>query len=580
MIIELETGHKLEVPDGSTPQQIDEIAGHFAQQVLKSQAQAQGNAAGPGNAGVYGAVDMVPGGNSLTSAIGAAGAKLAGADQSFGDLYSQAKADTTATEQAHPGATALGNVAGIAATIPLAGPAAKAVGKGLNAIPGIATATSKAANIVRGGKSAADASRLSNTVVSAAKGATLAAPVGAIYGADAAKPGEELAGAKQGALVGGVAGAALPVAGAALGAIGSAAIPKIEPKTAALAQRAQDMGINLRLDQISPTRVRKTVQKVSQEIPGSGVDAQETAQRQQWNAALAKTIGQDSPDLGPETIQNFIQDANTKFSSAIGTGDIKFSQKDMAALGDIVSKSKTQITGDLVGIVKSNVDKFIKDANFSVKTGTVIPAQKLASLRSQIIKDLPTIQGGAKQQVAKIVDVIDNVVQGQITPEAQATLTQARKEWRNFKTIEPLLEKSTDGQINPTDLMQRVASSKYIKSSRAPVGEDDLVDLARIGKQFLPKAGGSDTTQKAALVLAAKKAGSLGGAITSAAVVGPIKTGLALGANRALQRGYNSNSKLVNLALKNSGKIPKSLPNVSPLTALAAGQTNARLSRP
>lgn len=412
------------------------------------------------------------------------------------------------------------------------------------------------------------AGRAANLGTKAAIGSATGATSGAIYGAGTSAPGDEGTGAKQGAIAGGIVGAAAPVAAAGLGSAKNAVAPRIEGATLELAQRARDLGIPLRLDQIAPTRARNTVQKISQEIPFSGVDEFEHTQKQAFTKAVAKTIGQDANDLGPDTIKSFLKDAGNKFSSAIGDQEIKFTPKDLNQFGDIVENSKGKITNDLVSIVKKNVDDFMKNSEFKFGQGRTIPAEKLASLRSQILNDLPSIQGDARQHVAKIIDAIDSVVEKQISPESAAKLSQARLEWRNFKTIEPLLEKSTDGTINPAELLNRVKATPYIKASRSTVGQDDLVDLARIGKQFLPKKGGSDTFQKS---VAAGGAGGL--ALTAlsnpllALTVGA-KAAAGVAANRALQAG-NSSQKLVDLAIKSSGKAAKQLK--SPLSALTLG---------
>ena len=57
--------------------------------------------------------------------------------------------------------------------------------------------------------------------------------------------------------------------------------PDIEVSTAKLAARAGEMGIPIRLDQAAPSRVRSTVQKISQEIPFSG--AQSFENKQVWD---------------------------------------------------------------------------------------------------------------------------------------------------------------------------------------------------------------------------------------------------------------------------------------------------------
>lgn len=367
--------------------------------------------------------------------------------------------------------------------------------------------------------------------------------------------------------------------GTATKGIAAAAIaPKITKTTGRLARRMQDLGVDLRSDQISPTRARKTVQKISQDIPFSGVDAAEDLQKTQWNKAVAKTIGQDAENLGPETILKFSDDSARKFNSAIGSGDFKITPNDVSAIKTLEDGLSKNVTEDIEKIVKSHINQFKNDLTEktiqkSVKSGTdpfsgkdifttenipdlsTINAQKLASLRSDLIQSLPKIDAKARPHVADIVDIIDDIAERNISKEAAGALKQVRKEWRNFKTIEPLLEKSTDGFINPTDLMQRVASNKHIKAVKSKIGDDDLIDLARGGKKFLVKAGGSDTFAKTAIGGAG--AGSLatalgvGGPMAALAALG-IQGGI-VGLNRILQ-AVNKSKTVVNKSINKSLK--------------------------
>jgi hypothetical protein len=140
------------------------------------------------------------------------------------------------------------------------------------------------------------------------------------------------------------------------------------------------------------------------------------------------------------------------------------------------------------------------------------------------------------------------VIEQSLPPERADAIRTLNKQYRNFKTVEPLLEKSVGGRINPTDLMNRVASSKFIKASRKDIGQDELVDLAEIGK-FMTKQGGSDTAQKQAVM------GGLYGLGGTAAYFDPLSAGVALGANRILQK-VNQSSGLLEKSVE------KSLPRV------------------
>lgn len=327
-------------------------------------------------------------------------------------------------------------------------------------------------------------------------------------------------------------------------AVGRAAVSPIIPTVAAdvapLAARAQQFGIPLRLDQVAPSRFRNTVQKVSQELPLSGANVFEEAQTAAFNKALAKTIGQDAEKLDPTTIQKFLKDSGSKFDSVLKGKTIAVDDLFSGQLAKIAEDASLTATDDVAKAVYKNIGKLRDD----LVQGSV-SGERLAAQRSELLKRQASAQGPIKDSIGEIIDAIDDLAERNLPEKSIQTLAQARREYRNFKTIEPLLEKATEGTINPTQLLNRVASSKYIKASRSEVGQDDLVDLARIGKEFLPSKGGSDTMQKAAL------GGNIGlfGTGVGAATSIPA-TAATLAANRALQSLYNASQPIVGAAIK------------------------------
>lgn len=349
----------------------------------------------------------------------------------------------------------------------------------------------------------------------------------------------------------------------------SAITPNIPKRTATLLSRADGFGFKLRADQYNPTRLMNTAQKVSQEIPGSGVGVNDELNNKVFHEQLAKTIGQNADDLGPETILKFAEDSSNKFKTALGTGDFKVNGSDFEAIAKIENALPKSVTNDIADIVKQHTKQFRDDlmpqsaqkvvadefgsaVEKTAKNGgqPIINTEKLASLRSDLIQSMKDIDPKARPHVAKIIDVIDGIAERNISPKNVNLLKQVRREWRNFKTIEPLLEGSTDGTINPTQLITRVKTSKFIKASKLPVGEDDLVDLARIGKKFLVKKGGSDTLPKSMIagnLLAPTTAfavGGLPGGLASLALQGATMAG-----NRGLQ-AINKSKTIRDLAIK------------------------------
>lgn len=324
--------------------------------------------------------------------------------------------------------------------------------------------------------------------------------------------------------------------------------PKISPETAKLANRAKDFDIPLRADQITDSRVRNTIQKIGQELPFSGDEAFEAKQKSSWNKGVAGTLGEQ--DLTPESINNFIKRNSDDFNSVLAGKQVEINNDVFKNL----EEAKLKKTAD----TKSAIDDYIKDIKNNTKNG-FIDGNVLNALRSDFLKDLTQKTGDVKQGLGQILDTLDNVIDKNLSPEEAAKIAQARNQYRNFKTIEPLLEKVTDGEINPTLLLNRVAASKYIKASRKSVGQDDLVDLARIGKEFLPKKAGSDTFQKG--VYGAGTFG-LGGSVFNPSIAPAVAA--SYGLSRAAQ-GLNRNQKLIEKSIQKS--LPKDIGKLPPREA-------------
>lgn len=392
-----------------------------------------------------------------------------------------------------------------------------------------------------------NAGKLGNLAGKAAVLSGIGATQGALYGAGASEEGKRLEGAGQGAVTGAVVGGAIPVAGAAVGKVANAVVPKLEESMKPLVKSAEKYGIPLRLDQVAPSRVRGTLQKVSQEIPLSGVEGFEAKQSAAWNKALAKTLGIEADNLAPEVVDKFLAQSSNKFRQALGNRSVKVGKIGINRIDKIAAEAGNTISDDLAEVVRKNAS-FLKE---NIGSG-VMDAKKIASVRSQMIKRVQNAQGGAKQYLSDLVDIIDTAAARNM-PKAQADiLKQARREWRNYKIIQPLLEGSVDGMINPTQLMNRVKASKYVRASSAKTGDDALVDLARIGK-LMTKKGGSDTFQKSALTLGL---GTTGAGL----VVNPVGTLTAAGiagagavANRLFQT-YNAAQPIIRAAANKGGE--------------------------
>lgn len=388
---------------------------------------------------------------------------------------------------------------------------------------------------------------------SAGIGGTGASQVGGQIGKQVGGDTGEAIGSVIGNVAGSVLGAKLP---GAPGAIKSAVTPSVAPEVAPLAARAQELGIPLSVNQVAPSKAITTLQKASQPLPFSGVQAFEDTQRGAFNQAVAKTLGNDVKDLTPDSIASFVQRNGSDFDRILKDKPVNVAPADLAGADDIAVQAGKYLDKNLAEVVQNSVNELKNN----IGPNGVIDGSRLASFRSQLIKGAQNAQGGAKEYLGDLATEVDNIAQKGLSPDDAKELGQVRRQYRNYMTIKPLLEKSTSGQINPTELNGKVASSKYINAATTSTGQDPLVDLGRIGKQFLAKLGGSDTYDKGTLV------GGLG-----TAIVAPYTTALAasaLAANRGLQ-GLNRNQRIVKSLINKASEAPNPAANPSAVEVLA-----------
>jgi hypothetical protein len=178
------------------------------------------------------------------------------------------------------------------------------------------------------------------------------------------------------------------------------------------------------------------------------------------------------------------------------------------------------------------IDDFSKGDNI---TGEVIARQ-----RARINALARKATGERKDALLDLERVLIDSITSK-DPALKASLTEAKKRYKNLIALEPLAVKAKGGMISPSQLNSRVARIYGRQYTTGKAGE--IGDLAKIGYELLPELGGSDTTQK--LLYAG---GALGGMLS------PITTGAALLGGRVLQKGLIQNQGLVNRAIKDTGE--------------------------
>jgi hypothetical protein len=324
-----------------------------------------------------------------------------------------------------------------------------------------------------------------------------------------------------GAELGGLLGAGLPVAGKAIGAgVNKLIGGTIPERVAQLAQLARDKyGIPIGPGQLSTNPTIKFLDSVVNRLPMSGGAAAKEAQQQAFNSAVAKSFGETAKEVTPEVIDaakgriGKVFDSVAERTPAI-KADGQFSQDLKGIIGDAGQTLQESEFAPLRKQMLEIVGKFKSGGN-SID-GDVY--QSLTRRGAPLDRLEQSKDPNVAYYAGKIRDAIDGTLERSAPADALQDLRTARSQWRAMKTIEPLAAKSTTGDISPALLMGQ-ASKSYGVSSYGK--GSDLVDLARIGQQFLKEAPSSGSAERIRLHNAL-----LGGGIGGAGSLGV--AGLAL----------------------------------------------------
>jgi hypothetical protein len=276
---------------------------------------------------------------------------------------------------------------------------------------------------------------------------------------------------------------------AALGAgaqTASAAVKKVlgtvDEQTASLAQKAQDLGIPLKASQLSQSRAGKVIDSVTKNTPLSGGRDFEQAQQQAFNRAVGKTIGLDDvAKLGPAEYNQARQRIGSEFDRLAENNALALNKDLAQKIRDVRTNAEAYYGPD----AKSMVDAITKRIVSQSQNGQ-LPGRAYQSIDSQLGRSIA--KGGENSvPLSDLQEVLRDAMEASLpAAEAQAWAT-ARAQWRDLKTIEPLIAKEgqVSGNISPGQLIGRVNANGAGKASMARGDRGDLGDLAAIGQRFV-----------------------------------------------------------------------------------------------
>lgn len=323
----------------------------------------------------------------------------------------------------------------------------------------------------------------------------------------------------------------------------------VSPEAARLAQLGRDTyDIPIRGGQISGNRLMRTADSALKSIPLSGHGALDEEAQGAFNAAVSRTIGENSTKITPQVmtaararIGNVLQDVENR-------NPVSFDPPFMNDLSSIESSARSSLTDPEFAVIRRQMDGVLSN----VQPNNQVSGQTYGNLMHKGAP-LDAAANSANPNIANFAGDIRNALRDSLQrslsgPDLDAYQT-ARTQWKNMRTIEPLTTRAdivggaspSTGDIIPGQL-RAVVNRSYNNSAFASPGQIPLNDLANIGQRFLKELPSSQTSERTNFMHMLERAGGLFGAVVTGQHFGisPPEQAAAAGATLGLARGASA----------------------------------------
>ena len=362
----------------------------------------------------------------------------------------------------------------------------------------------------------------------------------AVSGAEAAGTtdgsiADRLNAAKQGAIVGAVAGPVGDIAGAGVQKLVSGGVSAADATLGQLAR--QKYGIPITAADMSGNQFYRTATDQMARLPFSGTTAADAAKRTAWQSAIAKEMG--------ENASSFTDDVMSRAKTRIGNvfdNVAKSTTVDAASTNTLVN-DLAKIESDMhltlpeseLKPLKAQMDNIVDIAGKGQGTISGDSYQALTRKGAPLDRAESSNDPNVRYVAGQIRDALDDAFARSASPADQAALQEARYQYRVMRTVQDLAAGSRDGNISPDAFMQKVLTvSRRFDAPTGGIaytGGGNIGELAKIGKlmRAAPDSGTADRALMNALIFGA------GGATATLAAHPGYAVGVpaALAANRA-----------------------------------------------
>lgn len=350
------------------------------------------------------------------------------------------------------------------------------------------------------GAAPAAALRVPATVGAAIRqGAVVGGGAGAVSGFGEGEGGvlPRLEEAAKGGAIGAATGAAVPLA---VGAVRRAITPfpsRLTPEQEALAQIAAKEGITLDVGQRTGNRLPQLYQTVAARHPlaASIEGPARQAQQRQYNQASMRRVGSDATNATEETLTGVKAKLGGTIDDITSRNAMPIEEKLIADLDQVRTQYGRLLESQQTEVVNRVIDDILA-------RGASIPGKEYQAIRSALGSKAESVSDAAyKNALVGIKKAMDRAFARGVTDARDAArLETTRGQYRNLKQIEQAMRSGAEGAASGNIMPSRLAAV----TANHP--GSDLADLGKIGAVFLKdKIPTSGTAERAGML------GMLGG---------------------------------------------------------------------
>jgi hypothetical protein len=216
-------------------------------------------------------------------------------------------------------------------------------------------------------------------------------------------------------------------------------------------------------------------------------------QRQAFTAAVLKKAGMDATRATPDVMAQLKDQVGTVYDDLHSRVPTLVDAKDTQAIHDIMIKAGREDAAPVAAQAQGLLDRK------NPSTGQIgqISGNESQAVRSALVRLQQSSNVSTKHWAGELKDALDNAFEKHATPEDAAAMKAVRERFIKMKQIEDAVGTDPNGYIAPTRLYNILTQKKNRGASIYGKGGQEMIDLARAGKDVLPeKVANSGTPQR------------------------------------------------------------------------------------